>query len=128
LPECGLAGAYSRKNGLEQEKSFPAVFGKGLFMNYDTLAVGKRIQELCKERGLTQEQLAERLSWLFSGYSDRLCRVFQCQPGLSGAWKGLGQRGTGAAGCCYPNPDGTKERDVTGLNKTSGWYSCAIRT
>lgn len=31
-------------------------------MNYDTLAVGKRIQELRKERGLTQEQLAERLN------------------------------------------------------------------
>ncbi len=31
-------------------------------MNYDTLEVGKRIQELRRGKGLTQEQLAERLN------------------------------------------------------------------
>lgn len=31
-------------------------------MNYDTLEVGKRIQKLRREKGLTQEQLAERLN------------------------------------------------------------------
>jgi len=31
-------------------------------MNYDTLTVGKRIQALRREKGLTQEQLAERLN------------------------------------------------------------------
>lgn len=31
-------------------------------MNYDTLRVGKRIQKLRREKGLTQEQLAECLN------------------------------------------------------------------
>ena len=44
------------------KKSFPAVSGKGLFMIYDTLEIGRRIQKLRREKGLTQEQLAERLN------------------------------------------------------------------
>ncbi len=31
-------------------------------MNYDTLEIGKRIRELRRKKGLTQEQLAEQLN------------------------------------------------------------------
>ena len=41
---------------------FPAISGERLFMIYDTLETGRRIQKLRRDRGLTQEQFAERLN------------------------------------------------------------------
>ncbi len=43
-------------------KSSPALFGKGLFMYYNTKESGKRLQALRKEHGMTQVQLAEALN------------------------------------------------------------------
>ena len=40
---------------------FPAVFGKGQIMYYNAVETGKRIQNLRREKGLTQEQLASLL-------------------------------------------------------------------
>ena len=41
---------------------FPTVSGERIFMIYDTLETGRRIQMLRREAGLTQEQFAERLN------------------------------------------------------------------
>ena len=41
---------------------FPTISGERLFMIYDTLETGRRIQKLRRDRGLTQEQFAERLN------------------------------------------------------------------
>ena len=41
---------------------FPTVSRERLFMIYDTLETGRRIQKLRREAGLTQEQFAERLN------------------------------------------------------------------
>ena len=37
------------------------MFGEGLFMYYDVIETGRRIQKLRKGKGLTQEQLASLL-------------------------------------------------------------------
>ena len=54
--------AHSRGTALTMKKSFPAVSGKGLLMVYDVLEIGSRIQKLRREKGLTQEKLAEQLN------------------------------------------------------------------
>ncbi|MEY8396727.1 helix-turn-helix transcriptional regulator [Lachnospiraceae bacterium 45-P1] len=63
MPKCCPRPANTAGKQSEPcKKSFSAVSGKGLFMSYDTLETGRRIQKLRREKGLTQEQLAERLN------------------------------------------------------------------
>ena len=110
-------------------------------MIYDTLEIGRRIQKLRREKGLTQEQLAERLNVSTvhlakietgkRGCSLDILLDFASFFNASLDYLVLGKVSDsevrGAAGCHYPNPGGFAERYVTGRNKTSGWYSCAIR-
>ena len=106
-------------------------------MIYDTLEIGRRIQKLRREKGLTQEQLAERLNVSTvhlakietgkRGCSLDILLDFASFFNASLDYLVLGKVSDSEVRARLDAIIQTLERYVTGRNKTSGWYSCAIR-